>query len=51
MRLLQEGKFRPNVPGVTLAAVTSVGIALVGSFVVVGNSGGEEGRRDGLGKN
>jgi uncharacterized membrane protein YidH (DUF202 family) len=37
MRLLQEGKFRPNVPGITLAAVTSVGIALAGSLMVMGN--------------
>ena len=53
MRLLQEGLFRPNVPGVTLAAVTSVGIALVGSFMVVGNGGQEEeegGGKGGLGR-
>jgi uncharacterized membrane protein YidH (DUF202 family) len=37
MRLLQEGMFRPNVPGITLAAVTSVGIALAGSLLVMEN--------------
>lgn len=42
MRLLQEGKFRPNVPGITLAAVTSIGIALAGSFMVMGNDNLEE---------
>ena len=39
VRLLREGKFRPNVAGVAVAAVTSVGIALAGSLNVVGNEG------------
>ena len=39
LNLLREGKFRPNVPGVTLMAVTSVGIAVCGSFLVIGNEG------------
>lgn len=43
MRLLQEGKFRPNVPGITLAAVTSLGIALAGSLLVMGNERREKG--------
>ena len=42
LRLLQEGKFRPNVAGVTLAAVTSVGIALAGSLMVLGSHEREE---------
>jgi uncharacterized membrane protein YidH (DUF202 family) len=43
MRLLQEGKFWPNVPEITLAAVTSVGITLAGSLMVIGNGEGKEG--------
>ena len=43
MKLLQEGKFWPNVPEITLAAVTSVGIRLAGSLMVIGNGEGKEG--------
>lgn len=37
LRLLQEGKFRPNTGGVSLMAVTSIGIALAGSILVTQN--------------
>lgn len=37
MRLLQEGLFRPNVPGITLAAVTSIAIAFAGTALVLEN--------------
>ncbi len=36
LRLLQEGKFRPNTGGVTLMALTSVGIAMAGTGLVIG---------------
>lgn len=52
MRLLQEGMFRPNVPGVTLMAATCVGVAFAGTLLVLENDGGrrkrvvtEEGKR------
>jgi uncharacterized membrane protein YidH (DUF202 family) len=41
LRLLREGMFRPNVAGVAAAAVTSVGIALAGSLIVVENEEGK----------
>jgi uncharacterized membrane protein YidH (DUF202 family) len=44
MKLLEQGKFRPNVPGVTLAAVTSIGIALAGSALVMGDEHSKEKR-------
>ena len=43
MKLLQEGKFWPNVPEITLAAMTSIGITLAGSLMVIGNGKGKEG--------
>ena len=41
MRHLQQGLFRPNVPGVTLVAATSVGIAFAGTLLVLENEGGK----------
>lgn len=43
MKLLQEGMFRPNVPGVTLMAATCVGLAFAGSLLVLEN---EDGRKE-----
>jgi len=40
MRLLQEGLFRPNVPGITMAAATSLAIAFAGTLLVLENEGG-----------
>ena len=37
LRLIQEGKFRPNTGGVTLMAVTCIGIAVAGSLLVLEN--------------
>jgi uncharacterized membrane protein YidH (DUF202 family) len=37
LRLLQEGKFRPNTGGITLMAVTSIGVALAGTALVLEN--------------
>jgi uncharacterized membrane protein YidH (DUF202 family) len=37
LRLLQEGKFRPNTGGVTLMAVTCIAIAVSGSLLVLEN--------------
>jgi len=37
LRLLQEGKFRPNTGGVTLMAVTCIAIAVSGSILVIEN--------------
>ena len=37
MKLLQEGKFRPNVGGVSFMAIASVGMALAGAFAVLEN--------------
>ena len=37
MNLLQEGKFRPNVGGVSFMAIASVGMALAGAFAVLEN--------------
>lgn len=34
MSMLQQGKFRPNVPGVTLMATASLGIAMAGTLMV-----------------
>jgi uncharacterized membrane protein YidH (DUF202 family) len=49
MSLLQEGKFRPNVGGVSFMAIASVGMALAGAFAVLENEQKqkrEEGRGD-----
>lgn len=35
MRLLQQGKFRPNVAGITMAAATSLAIAFTGTLLVL----------------
>ncbi|ETI28530.1 hypothetical protein G647_00980 [Cladophialophora carrionii CBS 160.54] len=44
--LLKDGKFRPNTGGVSLMAVTCVGIAVVGSILVVENEAGKAGKHD-----
>lgn len=40
MDALQRGMFRPNVPGVTLSAITCIGIAFAGALLVLENDGG-----------
>ena len=45
LRLLQEGKFRPNTGGVTLMAITSIGIALAGSALLLENDKAEQQRQ------
>jgi uncharacterized membrane protein YidH (DUF202 family) len=45
MKLLQEGMFRPNVPGVTFMAATSIGIAFAGTLLVLEKEGGRKKRR------
>lgn len=42
MKMLQEGKFRPNVPGVTLMATASLAIALAGTLTVLGRDDHKE---------
>lgn len=42
LQLLRQGLFRPNVAGVAVAAVTSVGIAVAGSLMVVENENENE---------
>ncbi|OQO07390.1 hypothetical protein B0A48_07087 [Cryoendolithus antarcticus] len=42
MRMLREGMFRPNVPGVTLMAATCIGIAFAGTLLVLENDGGRK---------
>jgi uncharacterized membrane protein YidH (DUF202 family) len=37
LKLIQEGKFRPNTGGVSLMAVTCIGIAVAGSILVIEN--------------
>jgi uncharacterized membrane protein YidH (DUF202 family) len=37
LKLLKEGKFRPNVGGVVMASAVSVGIAIAGTVLVVQN--------------
>jgi uncharacterized membrane protein YidH (DUF202 family) len=56
VRLLKQGMFRPNVGGVGLAAVMSVGIAFAGTVMVLGGADpdpeevfGGEGERGGGG--
>ena len=39
---LQNGLFRPNLPGVSLFAATSIGIAFAGTLLVLENDGGKE---------
>lgn len=41
MRYLQQGLIRPNVPGVTLVAATSIGIAFAGTLLVLENNGNQ----------
>ena len=45
LRLLQEGKFRPNTGGITLMAITSMGIALAGSALLMENDKTEQQRQ------
>ena len=40
LRDLQHGLFRPNVPGITLVAATSIGLAFAGTLLVWENDGG-----------
>jgi uncharacterized membrane protein YidH (DUF202 family) len=42
LRLLQEGKFRPNTGGITMAAITTIGIAFAGAVAVIENNGKED---------
>ena len=42
LKLLQEGKFRPNTGGVALLAATSVGMALAGAVMVMENEARKE---------
>lgn len=35
LKLLQEGKFRPNTGGVTMVAVATIGIAFAGAVSVI----------------
>ena len=42
LRLLQQGKFRPNTGGITLMAITSIGIALAGSALLMENDKREQ---------
>ena len=35
LRLIQDGKFRPNTGGVSLMAITCIGIAVAGSILVI----------------
>ena len=37
LKLIQEGKFRPNTGGVSLMAITCIGIAVAGSILVIEN--------------
>ncbi|KIV80743.1 hypothetical protein PV11_08225 [Exophiala sideris] len=37
LQLIQQGKFRPNTGGVTLMAITCIGIAVTGSILVLEN--------------
>ncbi len=37
LELIKQGKFRPNTGGVTLMAVTCVGIAIAGTILVIEN--------------
>jgi hypothetical protein len=37
MNYLQQGLFQPNVPGITLVAATSIGIAFAGTLLVMEN--------------
>jgi uncharacterized membrane protein YidH (DUF202 family) len=45
MKMLKEGMFRPNVPGVTLMAATCVGIAFAGTLLVLENEDGRKRKR------
>ncbi|KAJ9609084.1 hypothetical protein H2200_006855 [Cladophialophora chaetospira] len=37
LELVKQGKFRPNTGGVTLMAITCIGIAIAGSILVIEN--------------
>ena len=45
MRLLRDGRFRPNTGGVSFMAIASIGLALVGAFAVL--EGEEQGDKKG----
>ena len=45
LRLLQEGKFRPNTGGIALMAITSIGIALSGTALLMENEQEEQKRK------
>ena len=42
MRMLQEGKFKPNVSGVTAMAASSISLAIAGSLMVMGDTKPQE---------
>lgn len=42
LKSVQRGMFRPNVAGVTLMAVTSIGVAFAGTMLVLENDGGRK---------
>lgn len=44
MRLIGEGKFRPNTGGVSFMAMASIGLALVGAFAVLEGGKGKGGK-------
>ncbi|KIW90332.1 uncharacterized protein Z519_08976 [Cladophialophora bantiana CBS 173.52] len=46
LRLIQEGKFRPNTGGISLMAVTCIGIAVAGSILVIENEEEQERARE-----
>lgn len=50
MHLLQNGMFRPNTAGVTLAAVTSIAIAVAGTALVLENEDSKRRRKEAEGK-
>jgi uncharacterized membrane protein YidH (DUF202 family) len=39
LKQLQEGFFKPNVPGITMAAGASIAIAMAGAFIVLEKEG------------
>jgi len=50
VRLVRDGKFRPNVAGVAMAAAASIGIAVAGSLLVLENQRGKELQEGGPGR-
>jgi hypothetical protein len=39
LKQLQEGYFKPNIPGITMAAGASIAIAMAGAFIVLEKEG------------